>query len=116
MPLLGDRGDAVVISSRTPEGDPNRCPVCGHECRLEPSLPSRDGPCPHCGHLLWFRESARPEDPYAVVMTIVKERFGPTSSEEESAVKALVERADRKQVLKRMLTAASLAELLADIA
>ncbi len=41
-------------STRTPEGGPNRCPICGHDVRIEPSLPTRDAPCPHCGHLLWF--------------------------------------------------------------
>jgi FHA domain len=42
------------ISSRTPEGDPNRCPVCGNDLRLEPSRSSGDAPCPSCGSLLWF--------------------------------------------------------------
>src|SRR5262245_8107047 len=42
------------ISSRTPEGSPNRCPVCGHDLRLEPSQPPGDAPCPACGSLLWF--------------------------------------------------------------
>src|SRR5437899_2528662 len=42
------------ISSRTPEGRPNRCPVCGKELCIEPSSSTRDAPCPHCGHLLWF--------------------------------------------------------------
>jgi hypothetical protein len=41
-------------SSRTPEGQPNRCPLCGKEVYLEPSVPPGDAPCPHCGHLLWF--------------------------------------------------------------
>lgn len=41
-------------ASRTPEGEPNRCPVCGKEVRLEPSRPPGDAPCPNCGHLLWF--------------------------------------------------------------
>lgn len=41
-------------SSRTPEGQPNRCPVCGKDARVEPSIPPGDAPCPHCGHLLWF--------------------------------------------------------------
>src|SRR5688572_28909820 len=41
-------------SSRTPEGVPNRCPVCGRRARIEPSVPPGDAPCPHCGHLLWF--------------------------------------------------------------
>jgi len=50
-----------TISSRTPEGEPNRCPVCGHQVRLEPSRPAGDGPCPFCGTLLWF--SMKPPAP-----------------------------------------------------
>ena len=41
-------------STRTPEGEPNRCPVCGNDLWIEPSRPPGDAPCPHCGHLLWF--------------------------------------------------------------
>jgi len=44
------------ISSRTPEGVPNRCPVCGKRVVLEPSDPAGDTPCSHCGHLLWFTD------------------------------------------------------------
>jgi anti-anti-sigma factor len=44
----------MVISSRTPEGTPNHCPVCGSDLKIEPSHPSGDAPCPRCGHLLWF--------------------------------------------------------------
>jgi hypothetical protein len=47
---------ATTIPSRTPEGDPNDCPICGHDVRIEPSLGTRDAPCPSCGHLLWFAE------------------------------------------------------------
>ena len=43
-----------TISSRTPEGWSNRCPVCRHACSIEPSMDSHDAPCPNCGHLLWF--------------------------------------------------------------
>src|SRR5262245_11621993 len=42
------------VSSRTPEGLPNKCPLCGNELRIEPSNPPGDAPCPSCGHLLWF--------------------------------------------------------------
>jgi signal recognition particle subunit SRP54 len=41
-------------STRTPEGEPNRCPVCGKPLQIEPSRPPGDAPCPHCGYLLWF--------------------------------------------------------------
>jgi predicted RNA-binding Zn-ribbon protein involved in translation (DUF1610 family) len=49
----------VIISSRTPEGEPNRCAVCGAQVRIEPSMPARDAPCPNCGSLLWFTHSPR---------------------------------------------------------
>ena len=44
----------MVISSRTPEGRPRHCPVCGSDLKIEPSDPAGDAPCPRCGHLLWF--------------------------------------------------------------
>jgi hypothetical protein len=43
-----------MISSRTPEGDPNRCAVCHNRFRLSPSSPGNDAPCPYCGTLAWF--------------------------------------------------------------
>jgi hypothetical protein len=49
----------MVISSRTPEGVPNRCPICGSQIRIEPSLPARDAPCPNCGSLVWFARPRR---------------------------------------------------------
>lgn len=46
-------------SSRTPEGEPSRCPVCRQEVRIDPStVPTKDAPCPHCGCLLWFPNRA----------------------------------------------------------
>jgi anti-anti-sigma factor len=44
----------MVITSQTPEGQPNRCQVCGSEVKIEPSVPVGDAPCLRCGHLLWF--------------------------------------------------------------
>ena len=44
----------MTISSRTPEGLPHLCPVCGKPCALEPSYPGGDSCCPTCGHLLWW--------------------------------------------------------------
>lgn len=44
----------MAISSRTPEGEPNRCPVCQSHINIELSQPFGDAPCPSCGHLLWF--------------------------------------------------------------
>jgi acyl carrier protein len=44
----------MKVSSRTPEGLPHRCPVCGKVCAQEPSFPPGDSCCPNCGHLLWW--------------------------------------------------------------
>jgi anti-anti-sigma factor len=44
----------MTISSRTPEGRSNHCPVCGSDLMIEPSDPAGDAPCPRCEHLLWF--------------------------------------------------------------
>lgn len=43
-----------MVSTRTPEGTPGHCPVCGAEVRIEPSQLFGDAPCPRCGCLLWF--------------------------------------------------------------
>jgi anti-anti-sigma factor len=44
-----------MISSRTPEGCPHHCPICGQDLQIEPStVPVRDAPCPYCGCLLSF--------------------------------------------------------------
>ncbi len=109
----------MVISSRTPEGDPNRCPICGAECRLEPSEPARDGPCPQCGHLLWFARDADTTNPAAervrMFMLIIEERFGPTPAYMRPSVEAALEQArDDDRLLERALKAASLADLLAE--
>ena len=42
----------MTISSRTPEGLPSKCPLCGAASNLEFSEPTGDAPCPNCGYLL----------------------------------------------------------------
>jgi hypothetical protein len=49
----------MTISSRTPEGEPNYCPICNVAIRIEPSRPPGDAPCPSCGVLLWFHAPVR---------------------------------------------------------
>ena len=44
----------MTIFSRTPEGRPNRCGICGKRLRLSASWPASDAPCPHCGALVFF--------------------------------------------------------------
>lgn len=45
----------MTVSSRTPEGEPVRCRVCGKVAALEPSDPGGDVICPSCGVLAFFR-------------------------------------------------------------
>ncbi len=47
-----------MSSTRTPEGELNRCPLCGAEVFIEPSWPPGDAPCPKCGQLLWCDRSS----------------------------------------------------------
>lgn len=50
----------MTISSRTPDGIPHRCPICGQSSTVEPSYPTNDSCCPRCGELLWwFRDRLR---------------------------------------------------------
>jgi acyl carrier protein len=44
----------MTVSSRTPEGVPHRCEVCGKVSAVEPSYPGGDSCCPNCGQLLWW--------------------------------------------------------------
>jgi acyl carrier protein len=44
----------MTISSRTPEGLPHNCPICGKISALEPCYPGGDSVCPNCGHLFWL--------------------------------------------------------------
>lgn len=48
------------ISSRTPEGFPSNCPLCGAATNLEFSDPAGDAPCPNCGLLLWHASEVLP--------------------------------------------------------
>jgi acyl carrier protein len=67
---------ADTISSRTPEGVPNRCPVCNAAICIVPSQPAGDAPCPNCGTLLWFlRTSAGIDFFEAKKVGPVKERI-----------------------------------------
>lgn len=44
----------MTISSRTPEGEPQRCSICGKLSTVDPSFPCGDSCCPNCGNLLWW--------------------------------------------------------------
>ncbi len=107
----------MVISSRTPEGTPNHCPVCGNDLRLEPSRPTLDAPCPHCGHLLWFaaeKLSAMEKDREAV-LEVVTARFGPLPPAIRTAIEAIGDPERLKGILERALGCQSLDELVENL-
>jgi|GEM_PF-5699597 len=60
----------MVVSSRTPEGWQNHCPVCEQEVCVDPSLETSDAPCPHCGVLLWFVSEFGQRSDAAVLVTV----------------------------------------------
>lgn len=105
----------MIISSRTHEGDPNLCPACGCRLRLEPSEPSRDAPCPQCGHLLWFAQPtvSQQSETHSAVLHLLEAKFGPVPDEMRSAILAFAFGPKLKRVMERALTARSLTEVLA---
>ena len=42
----------MVVSSRTPEGQPQLCPICGALVTTTPDTPFGDSTCSRCGALL----------------------------------------------------------------
>jgi len=64
---------AVIPQTRTPEGQPHRCPLCGKPVVIEPSHPAGDAPCPHCGCLLWFSDIPGPEGIYAFYKLLISD-------------------------------------------
>jgi mannitol/fructose-specific phosphotransferase system IIA component (Ntr-type) len=76
-------------STRTPEGQPNRCPVCGKPVVIEPSQPPGDAPCPHCGCLLWFPTSTGRSGIYGFLTLSISDRSIRTKV---SAISAIVDR------------------------
>src|SRR5262245_48586174 len=118
-----------VISSRTPEGQPNVCPVCGQPTRLEPACLSPDAPCPSCGHLLWFPHipsgstggnKVPPTGPspdlfaaLANLCSVATVRFGPPRPEHLGAVMRITEPARLGELVKRAVAIGSWDELLA---
>jgi len=79
----------VVTPTRTPEGQPILCPVCGKPVVIEPSQPAGDAPCPHCGCLLWFTGTPEPPRIYAFQEFLISDRSVRTK---EQAIAAILDR------------------------
>jgi PTS system fructose-specific IIA component/PTS system nitrogen regulatory IIA component len=102
--------ETMTISSRTPEGVPNRCPVCGTAFVIEPSMPPGEAPCPHCGSLAWFGEMALQSEVGPLVCDAFLPELRATSKEEavREIVTALasagkIERADEEEIVAAIM-------------
>lgn len=101
----------MTISSRTPEGEPLECPICGLRSRLEVSFPNGDATCPACGHLVGWLRSRVDEwgyhDDRLAADALLTEAFGDSldtvevimSLEEETGVQVAVADAERMQTV-----------------
>ena len=56
------------VSARAANDTPEQCPACGWGVVLDSLDAAADGPCPHCGSLLWFVRKCRGG---AVVLTFL---------------------------------------------
>ena len=62
----------MIISTRTPEGDPLKCVVCGNEHLVLSSHPPGDSVCPTCGSHSWIAtKKFETKFPTAEVLQIV---------------------------------------------
>ena len=98
----------MIPSSRTPEGEPNRCPVCGHIVRIEPSRPPGDATCPYCGCLLWFSGGANLQSLDFIPPNAIVREMG--SQTKQEAITALVNQlvatgSIRQEVAKSVVSA-----------
>jgi hypothetical protein len=100
------------ISSRTPEGTPNHCPLCGKNLVLEPSKPFLDAPCPHCGHLLWFAAENPLTRQRQLVLEVGTLRFGPPTSLAREAIESLADLQRLQELTKRAVTSTSWEEMI----
>ena len=79
----------MTPTSRTPEGQPIHCPVCGHLVVIEPSTPTREAACPSCGFLLWFPQIVGRDDPFGFHKLLISDHSIGTKRQ---AIVAIVDR------------------------
>lgn len=107
----------MVIASRTPEGVPNRCPVCGNYLKIEPSRPTRDAPCPHCGHLLWFAAERPLTKRQSLIVCVLLQgtaRLGPPDPATRAAIESVADVRQLESMAERLLTCSRWDELVAN--
>jgi acyl carrier protein len=86
----------MTIASRTPEGVPNLCPICGKVAFLEPCYPGGDSVCPNCGQLTWLvRNQLHDESGVALdeikLESLLVDDLGLDSLEDVEAIMAIEE-------------------------
>ena len=94
------------ISTRTPEGDPNQCPICGHSvassrrCRRGTDLARIAVIC--CGSAKEIHCEKR-----SSLLQILEMRVGPIPIEMRSAIDELIDNADYDRLVKIALAETS---------
>jgi len=73
-------------STRTPEGDPINCPICGFPSNVEPSIPPGDCVCPRCGALLWV--PAKESKTKSAIRSFVRELQSLVASDDSTTYSA----------------------------
>ena len=72
----------MTPSSRTPEGAPHRCSVCGKNATIDDSSPIRDATCPFCGSLIWLEPTDRVRNVRGRILELVKETLSQSIASE----------------------------------
>ncbi len=60
----------MIISTRTPEGEPLKCGVCGYDHLVLFSSPQDDTVCPTCGAHAWL-VSRKNEEPFPTLEVLI---------------------------------------------
>jgi hypothetical protein len=91
----------MEISSRTTEGLPNECPICGKQVWIVPSVPPGDSTCPHCGSTIWFPDAT---DTVPDVLHQLQKRGAIVYTDDEGQVRSI-------RLIGRIYTAAVIDQL-----
>lgn len=86
VPLKYKQSDSMNIASRTTEGLPSECRVCGKRVSIAPSVPQGDATCPHCGSLLWI---ANPPDDVSDATRRLAEMGATIETDDEGEIRSV---------------------------
>jgi hypothetical protein len=87
--------------SRTPEGQPSRCHVCGKPLRIDPSNhPFSDATCPRCGALVLLNSTGSPDLSHWEIYRQSLSQLDPNSFSERRSLSKLMQQAAARKSAK----------------